>query len=141
MSLLGDCTHPSRPRSQLAGRCVSLSSPQDVSKLLYQDLALKLPSCSKKTKTGMYRCRRAELLDMRQSHAVVPLILEYRSLEKHLGLLQVRLWASGHEPPFTSWLAWASPLPPTVPMQHQCKCRALPFSSLLTLLSAPAGPH
>eukprot|EP00983_Pelagomonas_calceolata_P003735 121927-Pelagomonas_calceolata.AAC.3 len=73
---------------QLAGKSVNLGSPQDVSKLLYQDLGIPVPTSAERTKSGYIRCRQPELLDMRGSHRVVPLILEHRSLEKQLGLLQ-----------------------------------------------------
>ncbi|KAF5826253.1 hypothetical protein DUNSADRAFT_3923, partial [Dunaliella salina] len=73
---------------KLAGRSVNLGWPQDVSKLLYQDLGIPVPTSAERTKSGYIRCRQPELLDMRNSHQVVPLILEHRSLEKQLGLLQ-----------------------------------------------------
>mmetsp|Transcript_26656 Transcript_26656/g.68670 ORF Transcript_26656/g.68670 Transcript_26656/m.68670 type:complete len:1313 (+) Transcript_26656:1912-5850(+) len=78
----------SRSVDKLAGKSVNLGSPQDVSKLLYQDLGIPVPTSAERTKSGYIRCRQPELLDMRGSHRVVPLILEHRSLEKQLGLLQ-----------------------------------------------------
>ena len=63
---------------ELAGEEFNLNSPQQLSQILYEKLALQ-PAGRKKTETGTG----AEVLEhLASQHAIVPLILNYRTLEK-----------------------------------------------------------
>ncbi len=62
----------------LVGRPINLNAPQQLARLLFEDL--KLPA-GKRTKTG-YSTDADTLEALRDQHPVVPLILEYRQLSK-----------------------------------------------------------
>jgi DNA polymerase-1 len=64
--------------TELVGRPVNLNAPQQLAKLLFEDL--KLPA-GRRTKTG-YSTDADTLEALRDQHPVVPLILEYRQLSK-----------------------------------------------------------
>ncbi|HLH67998.1 MAG TPA: DNA polymerase I [Candidatus Dormibacteraeota bacterium] len=64
--------------TELVGRPVNLNAPQQLARLLFEDL--KLPA-GKRTKTG-YSTDADTLEALRDQHPVVPLILEYRQLSK-----------------------------------------------------------
>lgn len=62
----------------LAGRELNLNSPKQLAKLLFEDLGLPPP---KKTATG-YSTDAETLEGLQGAHPLIPLLLEYRTLEK-----------------------------------------------------------
>ena len=66
----------------LAGEEFNIDSPQQLSKILFEKLAIAKTNKTKKTKTGLLTTRAETLEQMRGAHPVVPLILEYRELAK-----------------------------------------------------------
>jgi DNA polymerase-1 len=64
--------------AELVGRPINLNAPQQLARLLFEDL--KLPA-GKRTKTG-YSTDADTLEGLRDQHPVVPLILDYRQLSK-----------------------------------------------------------
>src|SRR3989344_5490796 len=66
----------------LASEEFNIDSPQQLSKILFEKLAIAKTNKTKKTKTGLLTTRAETLEQMRGAHPVVPLILEYRELAK-----------------------------------------------------------
>lgn len=64
----------------LAGIDFNIDSPKQLGEVLFD--YLKIDSKAKKTKTGQYKTSEEILDNYRQTHAIVPLILEYRQLRK-----------------------------------------------------------
>ena len=65
----------------LAGKEFNISSPKQLSEVLYGDLGLK-PKRASKTATGGKTTKESVLLQMVDDHPVVSLVLEYRHYEK-----------------------------------------------------------
>ena len=65
----------------MAGREFNISSPKQLSEVLYGDLELK-PKRASKTATGGKTTKESVLLQMVDDHPVISLILEYRHYEK-----------------------------------------------------------
>jgi len=66
----------------LVGEEFNIDSPQQLSKILFEKLAIAKTNKIKKTKTGLLTTRAEALEQMREAHPIVPLILEYRELAK-----------------------------------------------------------
>jgi len=66
----------------LSGEEFNIDSPQQLSKILFEKLAIAKTNKTKKTKTGLLTTRAEALEQMRGAHPIVPLILEYRELAK-----------------------------------------------------------
>ena len=66
--------------TELAGKKISVNSPKQVAELLFVDLSL---ASGRKTKTG-FSVDQDHLETIRESHPIVPAILEYKSLGKLL---------------------------------------------------------
>ena len=64
----------------LAGETFNINSPKQVGELLFDKL--KLDPKAKKSKTGQYSTSEEVLLALRESHAIVGLILDFRALNK-----------------------------------------------------------
>jgi len=60
----------------------NINSTQQLSKVLFETLALTPPNSSKKTKSGNFSTAASVLEEMRDQHDVVDLLLEYRELSK-----------------------------------------------------------
>ena len=67
---------------QSLGYPININSTQQLSRMLFEDLKLKPPDRSKKTKSGYYSTSAAILEEMRGQHPIVDWILEYRELTK-----------------------------------------------------------
>ncbi len=67
---------------ELAGEEVNINSPKQLGELLFE--RLKITDKPKMTKTKQYKTDEETLTSLRDKHAVVDLILEYRSLKKLL---------------------------------------------------------
>lgn len=67
----------------LAGEEFNVNSPKQLGVILFEKLKLKLPRI-KKTATGAYSTREDELVKLVDQHKIIPLILEYRGLQKLL---------------------------------------------------------
>lgn len=65
---------------ELAGETFNINSPKQVGELLFEKL--KLDSKAKKLKTGQYSTSEEVLMALKEKHAIVGLILEYRELKK-----------------------------------------------------------
>ena len=72
--------HLSEKIYTLAGETFNINSTQQLAKVLFE--SLKLPT-SKKTKQG-YSTSEAVLLSLKDSHAIIPLLLDYREMFKLL---------------------------------------------------------
>tara|TARA_B100000508_G_scaffold60333_2_gene47473 strand:+ start:29096 stop:31432 length:2337 start_codon:yes stop_codon:yes gene_type:complete len=68
---------------KLAGEEFNINSPRQLGVILYEKLELK-PKNQKKTATGQRSTRESELVKMMEDHEIIPLILEYRELQKLL---------------------------------------------------------
>tara|TARA_B100000745_G_scaffold300172_1_gene253098 strand:+ start:698 stop:3034 length:2337 start_codon:yes stop_codon:yes gene_type:complete len=68
---------------KLAGEEFNINSPRQLGVILYEKLELK-PKNQKKTATGQRSTRESELVKMIEDHEIIPLILEYRELQKLL---------------------------------------------------------
>ena len=66
---------------RLAGTPFNLASPQEVGRVVFEELGLRLGRV-KKTRTGKYSTAAGELEKLRDTHPVVPLILRCRELSK-----------------------------------------------------------
>lgn len=66
-----------------AGGEFNVNSPKQLAEVLYDTLELK-PKNQKKTSTGQRSTRESELEKIKEEHAIVPEILEYRELQKLL---------------------------------------------------------
>ena len=64
----------------LAGEKFNINSPRQVGELLFD--RLKLDTKAKKSKTGQYSTSEEVLMGLKEKHAIVGLILEYRELKK-----------------------------------------------------------
>lgn len=64
----------------LAGEKININSPRQVGELLFDKL--KLDTKAKKSKTGQYSTSEEVLMGLKEKHAIVGLILEYRELKK-----------------------------------------------------------
>jgi len=64
----------------MAGETFNINSPRQVGELLFEKL--KLDTKAKKSKTGQYSTSEEVLLALKERHAIVGLILEYRELKK-----------------------------------------------------------
>jgi len=67
----------------LAGEEFNVNSPRQLGTILYEKLELK-PKNQKKTATGQRSTKESELQKMMEDHEIIPLILEYRELQKLL---------------------------------------------------------
>ncbi len=67
---------------EMAGENFNVNSPQQMSRVLFE--TLKIVSAAKTTKTGLRSTRAENLEELRETHPVVPLILEYRDNFKML---------------------------------------------------------
>ena len=65
---------------EAAGTTFNINSPRQVGELLFD--RLKLDAKAKKSKTGQYSTSEEVLLNLKERHAVVGLILDYRALNK-----------------------------------------------------------
>jgi len=65
---------------ELAGEPFNINSPKQVGELLFDKL--KLDAKAKKSKTGQYSTSEEVLLALKERHAIVGLILDYRALSK-----------------------------------------------------------
>ncbi|ACM23015.1 MULTISPECIES: DNA polymerase I [Thermotoga] len=65
---------------QIAGEPFNINSPKQVSKILFEKLGIK--PRGKTTKTGEYSTRIEVLEEIANEHEIVPLILEYRKIQK-----------------------------------------------------------
>ena len=63
----------------LAGREFNVNSPKQLGEVLYTDLGLK-PKRSAKTSTGAKTTKESVLVEMKDDHPIIPLVLEYRHL-------------------------------------------------------------
>ena len=67
---------------QAVGRRFNLHSTQQLSQALFDDLGLKPPDRTRKTKSGYYSTSASVLEALRDAHPVVALVLEHRELAK-----------------------------------------------------------
>jgi DNA polymerase-1 len=67
----------------LAGTEFNINSPKQLGEILFVKLGLK-PKNQKKTGTGALSTKESELEKMRDMHPIIPLIFEYRELQKLL---------------------------------------------------------
>jgi DNA polymerase-1 len=66
--------------TKLAGTAFNIDSPKQLGEILFD--VLKIDTKAKKTRTGQYSTSEDTLLKIAEKHAIVPLVLEYRSLKK-----------------------------------------------------------
>jgi len=66
----------------LAGYHINISSPKQIGELLFD--RLKITDKPKKTKTGQYQTDEETLQKLKNSHQIVPMILEHRGVKKLL---------------------------------------------------------
>ena len=66
---------------QLSGKEFNISSPKQLSEILFEDLKIS-SSDLKKTATKKISTNANELLKIRSSHSIIPLIIEYRGIKK-----------------------------------------------------------
>jgi DNA polymerase-1 len=66
---------------QLSGKEFNISSPKQLSEILFEDLKIS-SSDLKKTATKKISTNANELLKIKNSHPIIPLIIEYRGIEK-----------------------------------------------------------
>jgi DNA polymerase-1 len=66
---------------QLSGKEFNISSPKQLSEILFEDLKIS-SSDLKKTATKKISTNASELLKIKNSHPIIPLIIEYRGIEK-----------------------------------------------------------
>jgi len=66
---------------QLSGKEFNISSPKQLSEVLFEDLKIS-SSDLKKTATKKISTNANELLKIRNSHPIIPLIIEYRGIKK-----------------------------------------------------------
>ena len=66
--------------SEVAGEDCNLNSPKQLGELLFDKL--KIEKNPKKTRTGQYTTSEQELSRLKDRHTVIPLILNYRMLQK-----------------------------------------------------------
>ena len=68
---------------RLSGGEFNINSPKQLGEILFEKLGLK-PKNQKKTGTGAFSTKESELEKMRNMHPIIPLIFEYRELQKLL---------------------------------------------------------
>ena len=68
---------------KLAGEEFNINSPRQLGVILYEKLELK-PKNQKRTATGQRSTKESELQKMIEDHEIIPLLLEYRELQKLL---------------------------------------------------------
>ncbi|MEK7098077.1 MAG: DNA polymerase, partial [Patescibacteria group bacterium] len=66
----------------LSGEEFNIDSPAQLSKILFEKLAIIKTNKTKKTKTGIFTTKAEALDQLRDAHPIVPLVLEYRELAK-----------------------------------------------------------
>lgn len=66
----------------LAGEEFNIDSPAQLSKILFEKLAIIKANKTKKTKTGIFTTKAEALEQLKGAHPIVPLVLEYRELAK-----------------------------------------------------------
>lgn len=66
----------------LAGEEFNIDSPAQLSKILFEKLAIAKTNKTKKTKTGIFTTKAEALEQLKGAHPIVPLVLEYRELAK-----------------------------------------------------------
>jgi len=66
---------------QLSGKEFNINSPKQLSEILFEDLKIS-SSDLKKTATKKISTNASELLKIKNSHPIIPLIIEYRGIEK-----------------------------------------------------------
>ena len=76
---------------ELAGANFNVSSPKQLGEILFVKLGLKAKNQKKTAKTGALSTKESELEKLRETHPIVPLILEHRGLAKLLGTYLVPL--------------------------------------------------
>jgi len=76
---------------ELAGANFNVSSPKQLGEILFVKLGLKAKNQKKTAKTGAPSTKESELEKLRETHLIVPLILEHRGLAKLLGTYLVPL--------------------------------------------------
>ena len=76
---------------ELAGVNFNVSSPKQLGEILFVKLGLKAKNQKKTAKTGALSTKESELEKLRETHPIVPLILEHRGLAKLLGTYLVPL--------------------------------------------------
>ena len=76
---------------ELAGVNFNVSSPKQLGEILFVKLGLKAKNQKKTAKTGAPSTKESELEKLRETHLIVPLILEHRGLAKLLGTYLVPL--------------------------------------------------
>lgn len=67
---------------RLVGYPFNLNSPQQLSKALFETLALTPPDSSNRTKAGLFSTSADVLDSMKEQHEVVSLLIEYREISK-----------------------------------------------------------
>ncbi|HRP53810.1 MAG TPA: DNA polymerase, partial [Fluviicola sp.] len=65
---------------ELAGMDFNIDSPKQLGEVLFEQL--KISSKAKKTKTGQYATSEDILMQHKNDHAIIPLILDYRQVKK-----------------------------------------------------------
>lgn len=68
----------------IVGREFNLNSPKQISEVLFDDLKLNEKVKIKKSAGGKLSTRESELEKMRDLHPIIPLVLEYREIQKLL---------------------------------------------------------
>ncbi|MCR4322709.1 MAG: DNA polymerase I [Candidatus Azambacteria bacterium] len=66
----------------LAGEEFNLDSPAQLSKILFEKLAIALPARAKRVKSGLYSTKADELEKIRDAHPIVAEIMRYREVAK-----------------------------------------------------------
>ncbi len=82
-SMLNELTEIDRKVQEMAGGQFNLASPKQLGEVLFE--RLKLGGKPKKTKTGQYATSEDILQTLVHEHPIVPLILEFRQLQKLKG--------------------------------------------------------
>jgi len=67
---------------KMAGHSFNLNSPSQMSTILFEDLALKPPDRTRRTKSGYYSTAASVLEEMTDEHPIINAILEHRELAK-----------------------------------------------------------
>lgn len=80
-SLAGELEGVERNIFRLAGTTFNISSPAQVGEVLFEQLGV-MSKKIKKTTMGKISTRESELIKLKDTHPIVPLILEYREINK-----------------------------------------------------------
>ncbi|MBN1264045.1 MAG: DNA polymerase I [Anaerolineales bacterium] len=67
---------------ELAGKTFNLNSPPQMSSVLFEDLALKPPDRTRRTKSGYYSTAASVLEELQDKNPIIDVILEHRELAK-----------------------------------------------------------